>query len=137
MAKKKNKNKNKNQKTKVEVVDASTSEISESEMSEIDVSKAKIDEQNEQKAREVKAKDKKVKSNKKAKKPNSTSLSDKIKGTYSELKKVEWPSFSRVVKQTGVVLAFVAIFVVILLGFNSLFGWLFELFTNATQSASV
>ena len=126
MAKKKNKNKN--QKTEVEIIDPSTSEINE-----VDAPKVEANESNEQKTREVKAKDKKVKSNKKAKKSNPNSLSEKIRGTYSELKKVEWPSFGRVVKQTGVVLAFVAIFVVILLGFNSLFGWLFELFTNATK----
>ena len=130
MAKKKNKHKN--QKTEVEIIDPSASEVSE-----VETPKAEESESKEQNTREVKAKDKKVKSNKKAKKSNPNSLSEKIKGTYSELKKVEWPSFGRVVKQTGVVLAFVAIFVVILLGFNSLFGWLFELFTNATQSASV
>ena len=78
----------------------------------------------------TKAKDKKVKTTKKVKKANTNTLGDKIKGTYNELKKVSWPSFGRVVKQTGVVLAFVISFVVILLGFNSLFGWLYDLFTS-------
>ena len=36
----------------------------------------------------------------------------KIKEVFSELKKVTWPSFGKVVKQTGVVIAVVAIFLV-------------------------
>lgn len=92
---------------------------------------AKAEEPKENKEK-VKASDKKVKSKKQAKKTKQSSFSDKIKGTYNELKKVTWPSFGKVVKQTGVVLAFVIIFVLILLGFNSLFGWLFDLFTKAT-----
>ena len=77
-----------------------------------------------------KVKEKSAKSNKnkkKTKKDNPNSLGKKIKGTASELKKVTWPKFSEVVKQTGVVLAFVAITVVLLLGVNSLLGWLFGL----------
>lgn len=74
--------------------------------------------------------DKGAKSNKNKKKTNKdnpNSLGKKIKGTASELKKVTWPKFSEVVKQTGVVLAFVAITVVLLLGVNSLLGWIFGL----------
>lgn len=36
----------------------------------------------------------------------------KIKEVFSELKKVTWPSFGKVVKQTGVVIAVVAVFLV-------------------------
>ena len=67
------------------------------------------------------------KNKKKAKKDNPNSVGKKFKGTVSELKKVTWPKFSEVVKQTGVVLAFVAITVVLLLGINSLLGWIFGL----------
>ena len=109
-------------------------EIEETEITDNQVNKDETEKSEDAKKdkEQIKAKDKKVKSNKKAKKTNPNSLGEKIKGTYNELKKVTWPSFGKVVKQTGVVLAFVIIFVVILLGFNSLFGWLFDLFTNAT-----
>lgn len=69
----------------------------------------------------------KAKNKKKAKKDNPNSVGKKIKGTASELKKVTWPKFSEVLKQTGVVLAFVAITVVLLLGVNSLLSWIFNL----------
>ncbi len=36
----------------------------------------------------------------------------KIKETWSELKKVTWPSFGKIVKQTGIVIAVVAVFLV-------------------------
>ena len=38
----------------------------------------------------------------------------KIKEVFSEIKKVSWPSFSKVMKQTGVVIGVVIIFVVII-----------------------
>ena len=48
----------------------------------------------------------------------------KLKEVFSELKKVSWPSFSKVVKQTGVVIGVVCIFVVVItfidLGLSSL-----------------
>ena len=34
----------------------------------------------------------------------------RIRGTIDELKKVSWPSFGQVVKQTGIVLAVVVVF---------------------------
>ena len=36
----------------------------------------------------------------------------KIKEVFSELKKVTWPSFGKVVKQTGVVIAVVLVFLI-------------------------
>ena len=38
----------------------------------------------------------------------------KIKEVFSELKKVTWPTFGKVVKQTGVVIVVVAIFLVVI-----------------------
>lgn len=38
----------------------------------------------------------------------------KIKEVFAELKKVTWPSFSKVVKQTGVVIGVVLIFVILI-----------------------
>mgnify|MGYP000006708134 FL=1 len=48
------------------------------------------------------------------KKPNIFKrLGKKCKEMFAELKKVSWPSFGKVVKHTGVVLAVVAIFLVV------------------------
>lgn len=45
---------------------------------------------------------------------NKKSLGRKIKEIFSELKKVSWPTFGKVVKQTGVVLVVVMCFLVII-----------------------
>jgi len=45
-------------------------------------------------------------------------LVHKIKGVGSELKKVSWPSFKTTLKNTGVVLLVVAVFLVIILAFD-------------------
>ncbi|MGN1222697.1 MAG: preprotein translocase subunit SecE [Christensenellales bacterium] len=52
------------------------------------------------------------------------------KGTkeiVSELKKVTWPSFGKVCKQTLVVLGVVIFFTVVLFGIDRLLSWLFKL----------
>ncbi len=59
-----------------------------------------------------------AKSGKNAKKPNvfvrfGRWCKTKFSGMASELKKVTWPKFSKVLKQTGVVLAVVLFFLVI------------------------
>lgn len=72
---------------------------------------------------EVKAKDVKNKNKKdKVKKPNKFVKS--MKDTGNELKKVSWPSFKEVVKQTGIVLAFVVVFAIVLFGVDRLCSWL-------------
>ena len=43
----------------------------------------------------------------------------KIKDVFSELKKVSWPSFSKIVKKTGVVLVVVLAFLVVITAFDS------------------
>lgn len=73
----------------------------------------------EVKAKDV-AKDKKKKD--KVKKPNKVAKA--LKDTGNELKKVSWPGFKQVVKQTGIVLAFVVAFGVVLFGFDQLCSWL-------------
>lgn len=56
---------------------------------------------------------------KKNKKPSFFKrLGAKIKDIFSELKKVSWPKFSKVVKQTGVVLFVVLVFLVVIFGFD-------------------
>ena len=62
----------------------------------------------------VEKKDVKKKNN--AKKPNIFKrLWVKIKEVFSELNKVTWPSFGKVVKQTGVVIAVVLVFAIAIL----------------------
>ena len=43
----------------------------------------------------------------------------KIKEVFSELKKVDWPSFGKVVKQTGVVLVVVLLFLIVITAFDT------------------
>ena len=69
---------------------------------------------------EVKAKDTKKKKN--TKKPNK--LAKSLKETGNELKKITWPTFKEVVKQTGIVLAVVLIFTIVLFGLERLCSWL-------------
>lgn len=70
--------------------------------------------------------EKPVKENKKAsskkgnKKPNFFKrIGIKAKDVFSELKKVSWPKFPKVVKQTGVVLVVVLIFLVFITAFDT------------------
>ncbi len=75
--------------------------------------------------------DKKVKKTDKNKKPNIfMRFGRKIKETFSELKRVTWPSFGKALKATGVVLVITLIFTVIVTGINSGFSALLELITK-------
>lgn len=68
---------------------------------------------NAQQQKEVK------KTKKKDKKPGFfKKLGLKIKDIFSELKRVNWPSFGKVVKQTGVVIVVVLIFLVVITAFD-------------------
>ena len=48
-----------------------------------------------------------------------------IKEIISELKKVTWPTFAKVMAETGIVLVVVLFFLLVILGFDSLLAWLF------------
>lgn len=64
----------------------------------------------------------------KAKKPNVFKrLGSFFVKSWSELKKVSWPSAKTVMKNTGIVLLVVLFFGVIILGFDMLFSWLIGL----------
>lgn len=54
----------------------------------------------------------------------------KVKGAFSELKKVTWPSFGNVVKKTAVVLSVTAIFLVVVIGIDQLLYLLYNLLTK-------
>lgn len=64
------------------------------------------------------------KEEKKAKKKSSKPgffkrLGLKIKDVFSELKKVSWPTFPKVVKQTGVVIVVVLLFLIVITAFDT------------------
>lgn len=64
----------------------------------------------------------------KAKKPNVFKrLGNFFVKSWSELKKVAWPSFQTVLKNTGIVLLVVLFFALLLFGVDSLFTWLISL----------
>ncbi len=90
-----------------------------------EVVETKAETKGKNKVVEVKAKDvkdNKNKDKKKVKKPNKMAKS--LKDTGNELKKVSWPKFGQVVKQTGIVLVVVLVFAVVLFGFERLCSWL-------------
>ena len=67
----------------------------------------------------------------KNKKPNMfVRMGRKIKETFSELKRVSWPSFGKALKSTGIVLVIVLIFLVIVTGVNIGFTELLEYVTS-------
>ena len=55
----------------------------------------------------------------------------KCKETFSELKRVTWPSFTTVLKTTGVVLVVVAAFLIVITGVDQLLTWLLDLISIA------
>lgn len=79
--------------------------------------------------KEDKKVDKKVKKNKK---PGFFKrVGAKIKDIFSELKKVSWPTFGKVVKETGIVLAVVLVFLVVITAFDFGLDELLKLITGS------
>ena len=67
----------------------------------------------------------------KNKKPNIfVRMGRKLKETFSELKRVTWPTFGKALKATGVVLAIVLAFIVVVTGVNYGFTSLLEFITS-------
>lgn len=58
-----------------------------------------------------------------------------FKDFFSELKKVTWPTFPKVLRQTGTVLLVAVVFLVVLMGFDALFKFLYELLLENTGEA--
>ncbi|MBQ8885962.1 MAG: preprotein translocase subunit SecE [Clostridia bacterium] len=70
-------------------------------------------------------------SKQKTKKPNIfRRMGAKIKEVFSELKRVTWPTFPKVVKTTGIVLVVVLAFLVVVTGVDSFLGWLLKLISQ-------
>lgn len=77
----------------------------------------------------VKVEDKKVQQ--KTKKDNFFKrMGRKLKEVFSEIKKVSWPSFDKVVKQTAIVLGVVLMFMVVITLMDLGLGALLQLLTN-------
>lgn len=86
------------------------------------------------KAKEEKASAENVKA-KKVKVSKKKSKSDKPKRNFgkevvSELKKVNWPTFKKACKQTGTVLVVVGVFMLAILGIDTLVSWILKLITK-------
>ena len=65
------------------------------------------------------------------KKPNIfVRMGRKLKETFSELKRVTWPTLPQALKATGVVLVIVLIFLVVTTGINYGFSALLDLLTK-------
>lgn len=75
--------------------------------------------------------DEKVKKEKKKKEPGKARRW--FRDFFSELKKVTWPSFSKVVKQTGIVLMVTVSFLLVLMAFDALFGYLYDLLVSGLK----
>jgi len=72
-----------------------------------------------------------AKNDNKVKKPNIfVRMGRKLKETFSELKRVTWPTFPKVVKGTCVVLVVVVAFTVIITGINYGLQALLDVITN-------
>lgn len=84
--------------------------------------KSKPSKQEKEKAKQE-AKKAKAKKQAKENKPKR----HRVKEIFSELKKVNWPSFKQTCKQTGTVLVVVAIFMVVVLGIDLFLSWIMSL----------
>ena len=91
-------------------------EVLEEQPEEIVVEEEVVEQEKEEKT--VKVNDKKVKK------------AGKVKATVSELKKVTWPTFGKVVKSTVVVLSVTAVFLLVVLGIDQLLYFLYGLLTK-------
>lgn len=72
--------------------------------------------------------DEKVKEKKEKKKKEPGRVRRWFKDFFSELKKVTWPSFSKVLKQTGVVLLVTICFLLVMMAFDGLLGLFYREF---------
>ena len=80
---------------------------------------------------EQKTAPKKDKKQNKDKKPNVfVRMGRKLKETFSELKRVTWPSFGKALKATGIVLVIVLAFTFIVTGVNYGFSELLQFITT-------
>ena len=92
------------------------------EVSKKDLKKQAKANENQKGAKQSKQNKKKVK--------NDKPKRNRFKEVMSELKKVNWPSFKQACKQTGTVLVVVLVFMLVVLGIDSLLAWIINLIVN-------
>jgi len=97
--------------TKTETAKPENKTLSEKEQKKLEKEQAKKDKQI--------AKEKALKKKKEAdEKSGKLTMGQRIKETGSELKKISWPTFGQTMKKTGVVIAVVLFFAVVLFAFD-------------------
>lgn len=85
----------------------------------------------EEKELEKNSQSNKSKKQDKNKKPNVfVRMGRKLKETFSELKRVTWPTFGKALKATGIVLGIVLVFIVVATGVNYGFSELLKFLTS-------
>lgn len=95
----------------------------QSEQSEVEVN----EEVNQPSAKAEAKQPKKEQKNKKAKKQNTEPKRNKAKEAVAELKKVTWPTFGDVVKNTLIVLGIVVACTLALFAIDRVLSWLYQL----------
>ena len=80
---------------------------------------ATTEEAKKEREQEIKAKEAKKAKKKDGKPGFFKRVGTKIKDVFSELKRVTWPTFPKVVKKTGVVLVVVLVFLLIITAFDT------------------
>ena len=124
MAKNKNK-KAKNNQPKNNVAEQNVEEVKENDVAPAEESAAPAKAEKPAKA------DKKQKDNKKkAKKEQPANKPNKAKETVAELKKVTWPTFGKVVKNTLLVIFIVILSTLVLFGIDYGLSWIYKLLTG-------
>ena len=104
----------------VEVVEPDTEKTSTNEKEKVSKKSNKV---------ESKQSNKKASTSKKKGNEKKGGVGKMIKESVSEIKKVNWPTFGKVVKQTGMVITVVLICTLILFGMDRLLSWIFSLLT--------
>lgn len=95
-------------------------EIKESQTSEVQqVNESKEQNSSVNKNKEPKLDKTKQSKDKKAKKPKDKKVNS-VSKTFSELKKVSWPTFGQVVKQTSIVIVVTLAFLLVIFGLDRL-----------------
>ena len=99
-------------------------EVKVEETQPVSAEQQKVEVKTEEKVQKVKEPKKTEKPKKKKKDKKPSKMAKRLKETSSELKKVTWPKFTTVLKQTGVVLAVTAAFLLVVFGIDRLCSWL-------------
>ena len=100
-------------------------ETQEVEIVEPDTEKTESIEKADKKANKESKADKKQ-GKKPSKEAKKSVVAKKVKESLSEIKKVNWPTFKKVVKQTGMVITVVVVCTLVLFGIDRLLSLLFS-----------